>query len=338
MAKNFGASAGARIFESAARVSAEKAQVVTVRMIRNEDLLDYEHNGEDISYTDDLEASIAELGFTDPIEVTSYGAEYGKHIIVSGHRRRCAGVKCGIELFPCIVRSFDNDNEMKNYVLLANSHRDSAKDPLLFCRRYKLHEEFLKGVGFEGSLRQEIARRLGVSVPQADRYNQMNKIITPFWDWVRDDTAGLSSVLPLAALDENEQREAYEYLKNLRAEGVTLTRERVKHVIDGRMYRHKESGGDGAEATEFIRAEESVADETEESETVESEIDKPAKIIQPPSAYEDEKPKPRKAETKNPPARDASAENRGTGGGEFDEQINLDGGDDNYGAQPPLIS
>ena len=65
-------------------------------------------------------------------------------MIVSGHRRRRAGVKCGVELFPCIVKSFTGDKEVHNYVLLANSQRDSAKDPLLFCSRYKMHEEYLK--------------------------------------------------------------------------------------------------------------------------------------------------------------------------------------------------
>ena len=53
-------------------------------------------------------SAIRENGFSDPIEVTDYGMEPDKYMIVSGHRRRCAGVKEGMTKFPCIIRHFEN--------------------------------------------------------------------------------------------------------------------------------------------------------------------------------------------------------------------------------------
>lgn len=241
MAKNFGKSPVAKRFEEVAKTSMANTNITAVKLIENSALIDYPGNGEDISYTADIENSIGELGFTDPIEVTDFKMPGGKYMIVSGHRRRAAGVKCGMDLFPCIIKTFENENDVKNYVLLANSQRDSSKDPLLYCNRYKLHEQHLKSVNFQGSVREEIAKRLGISIQQADRYNQMNKIIMPVWDLVREDLIGMSNVLPMAVLNHKEQREVSEILKKSVDAGIELTRERVKEIIEN--YKNKDKSG-----------------------------------------------------------------------------------------------
>jgi len=239
MAKNFGKSPVAKRFEEVAKTTMANTDITTVKLIENSMLIDYPNNGEDISYTSDIENSINELGFTDPIEITDFNMPDGKYMIVSGHRRRAAGVKCGMDLFPCIIKSFENKNDVENYVLLANSQRDSAKDPLLYCNRFKMHEQHLKSVNFQGSVREEIAKRLGIGVRQADRYNQMNKIISPVWDLIREELIGMSSVLPMADLDEKEQREVFEILKEFINKGIELTREKVNYII--KNYKNKDN-------------------------------------------------------------------------------------------------
>lgn len=233
MAKNFANAGSAKTIKEVEKASAQKAQVLVVKMISNSNLIDYPHNGEDVKDTADLENSIKELGFTDPIEVTAYGQSEGNYMIVSGHRRRTAGVKCGLDVFPCIVKSFNSESEVANYVLLANSQRDSAKDPLLFCKRYKMHEEYLKSANFNGNVREEIAKRLGISVQQADRYNAMNRIILPVWDMVRNEKVGMSSVIPLASHNEQEQGEIFAVMKEALQNKNTLTRDDVKNIVDG---------------------------------------------------------------------------------------------------------
>jgi len=232
MAKKFGKSPISKRFEEVAKSSIANTNTAAIKLIENSALKDYPNNGEDISYTADIEKSIGELGFTDPIEVTDFGMAGGKYMIVSGHRRRAAGVKCGMELFPCIMKSFENEGDVQNYVLLANIHRDSAKDPLLYSVRYKMHEEHLKSINFQGSVPEEIAARLGISVTQAFRYNQMNKIILPIWDLVRGDIVGMSSVLPMAALNNSEQQDILEILKKCADYKMELTRKKVKEIID----------------------------------------------------------------------------------------------------------
>lgn len=233
MAKNFENSNSVNLIKSVAKTSNETANVIQVKMIKNENLIDYPKNNENTSDTIDLEKSMKEIGFTDPIEVTTFNTDADTYMIVSGHRRRCAGVKVGIKTFPCIVKNFDSENDLRNYVLLSNSQRDSAKDPLLFCKRYKMHEEYLKESGFEGSYRHEIATRLGLSVAQADRYKQFNKIILPVWDLVRDEKVGMSSVLGMAAYLEKEQEEILDLLKNALEQNIDLTRKVCEKIING---------------------------------------------------------------------------------------------------------
>ena len=239
MAKNFGKSPVAKRFGEVAKTTMINTDITAVKLIENSALIDFPGNGEDISDTSDLENSISELGFTDPIEVTDFKMPDGKYMIVSGHRRRAAGVKCGMDLFPCLIRSFDNENDVRNYVLLANSQRDSSKSPLLYCNRYKMHEQHLKNINFQGSVREEIAKRLGIGVRQADRYNQMNKIISPVLDLIDDGLIGMSSVLPMAELTDEEQKEVFEILKEYIDSGTEMTREKVNSII--KNYKNKDN-------------------------------------------------------------------------------------------------
>ena len=250
MAKNFGKSPITKRFDEVAKSTMINTNVKNIKLIENSALMDYPNNGEDILYTADLEKSIKELGFTDPIEITSYKMPDGKYMILSGHRRRAAGTKCGMTLFPCVIKSFENDADVANYVLLANSQRDTEKDPLLYCRRYKLHEQYLKSINFKGSVHEEIAERLGVSLRQADRYNQMNKIISPVWELIRDDDIGMSSVLPMVVLSDEEQQDIFGILKNYIENGIELTREKIKIIIEDYKNRNSLVSSDDEDSCE----------------------------------------------------------------------------------------
>lgn len=228
MAKNFGNAGSAKTIKEVEKASAEKAQVVTIKMIADENLIDCPMNKEDTEYTEDIEQSIDEIGFADPLDVTTFQQSTGKYMIVSGHRRRMAGRKKGITVFPCIVKSFSSWNELENYLLLINGQR---KDPLLFCKRYKNHEDYLIRIGFKGNVREQVAKRLGISTPQADRYNTMNKVILPVWDMVREEKVGMSSVMPMAKHTPDEQAQIYDIMQEALKADVALTRDTMKKIV-----------------------------------------------------------------------------------------------------------
>ena len=220
--------------KTVAKINNETANLITIRYYADDDLLDYPKNNEDIENTEDLEQSIKEQGFTDPIEVTDFGMKPNKYMIVSGHRRRKAGQRCNMRSFPCIVRHFKSEAEVSNYVLFSNAQRDSSKDPLLYVRRYKLHEQYLTEINFKGSMREEIAKRLGVKPAQADRYKQMNSIIFPVWDLVREGHLGLSSVTDsgMYTHTESEQQEILKIIQECMTDR-DVTRNIMKKIVVG---------------------------------------------------------------------------------------------------------
>ena len=106
MAKNFGSAGSAKSFENVAKASAERAQVIVVKMISNDRLLDYPKNHEDVQDTADLENSIKELGFTDPIEVTAFGqAEECQRYVCCVYDGRIPSAACG-SAGPCFTDRF----------------------------------------------------------------------------------------------------------------------------------------------------------------------------------------------------------------------------------------
>lgn len=229
MAKDFGKMNKGKI-KAIANKSNTMANVVSVKMIHTDDLIDCPDNNEDLSYTEDVEASINESGFVDAIIVTNCGCEDGKYMILSGHRRRVAGVKLGIKTFPCVVRHFKDYASAVLYCKMGNITRPQT--PTLLAIRYKGIEEALKLNGFQGNMREEIAKRMGVSVQQADRYNQLNKIILPVWDMINEDKVGMSSVLPLSSFTTEQQAEIVDIFEECMRAGKRLSREVCKELIN----------------------------------------------------------------------------------------------------------
>lgn len=264
MASKFDKAKSVQGVKEVAKESNEKANLITIKYFKNDLLLDYPDNNEDIDDTEDIEISIKEQGFTDPIEITDsffeckvekrievnektkeeYTVEVpvwvpvdngGKYMIVSGHRRRNAGVKTGMKEFPCIVRHFESRNKLHNYVLHSNAHRDSAKDPLLLAKRYKMHEEYLRESGFKGAMADEVALRLGLKRAQADRYKNMNKVILPVWDMIRDGIVGMSSITDsgMHTHSPEEQEEILKIFHECIENTGELTRPVVAKIVKG---------------------------------------------------------------------------------------------------------
>jgi len=221
-----------KAFKEVGAEYAEKGNVISLINVNTENLVDHPDNGEDITMTADLENSINEFGFIDPIEITSHGMDEGMYMIVSGRRRRAAGVKLGMTSFPCLLRNFESSLDVSKYVLYANQHRNSDNDPLLYARRYKMHQAQLTAEGFKGSKRMEIAKRMGLSPAQADRYEALNSIIESVWIMITEGKIGVSSVHKMAAHSADEQNEIVVMFNQCLSTGKKLTRETADMIIE----------------------------------------------------------------------------------------------------------
>lgn len=232
------------------------------------DLIDaYSDNNEDVSHIDDLLESMRENGFTDPIEVTNYGCSNGRYMILSGHRRFKAWTTLhdGKQPVKCIVvdaSKFKTEEDVKNYVLMANSQRDSAKDPLLLVNRYIEHEKYLKDIGFEGNIREKIAERMGISVQQADRYKQLSKCIPEIKQMISSELLGLSTAVYCAPFSEEDQKKLYEIMMDAVKEDVNITRTLMPKIV--KLFK------DNNDTWDSIKAHMNITAPTAASATVES--------------------------------------------------------------------
>lgn len=236
MGKKYNTEAGNKLFEEVAKQSENKAKAIVLRYIPDEKLVDYPENNEDISKTADIEQSIEEQGFTDPIEVTPFGQPDGCYMILSGHRRRMAGRKVGMTEFPCIVKDhLKTALDVENYVLSANRHRDSGKDdPLLLVNRALKEANYLEKAGVpKKEIQERVAKRMGLSISSVSRYLAVSKVIPQVQDMVRAEVVGVFSVSPLATRSVEVQEIIYNVMQEALAADVELTRSVVNRIIAG---------------------------------------------------------------------------------------------------------
>lgn len=73
----------------------------------------------------ELVESINESGFAEPLIIRKDNTQSGYEII-SGHRRKAAALKCGIDKLPCVVRKY-SDDEANIFVADGNIHRTSEE-------------------------------------------------------------------------------------------------------------------------------------------------------------------------------------------------------------------
>lgn len=216
-----------------AKKSNDQGNVLSLVYIKDEQLLDYKENNEDITMTEDLEMSMEEQGFTDPIEVTDFGCEEGLYTIVSGHRRRAAGRKRNMKEFPCIIRHFKSDAEVHNYVLFSNAHRETTI--WVLANRAAMHSVYLKKANFKGNVSEEIGKRMNLKRASVDRYLALNKIIEVFRTLEEDEKIGMSALTDsgLYTHTAEEQKEIYEIVVEAINGGVDITRTLMSKIVKG---------------------------------------------------------------------------------------------------------
>lgn len=215
-----------------AQKEAMTAQKMVVEKLLIADLIPDPENGEDVTVTEDLEDSIRAVGFIEPITVTQFGCEDGKYRIVSGHRRVEAMKKLGEVAISAFVEKFETEQQVVDARQRMNlATRDSAKDPLLYVRRFAMFESNRKGWK-KGDIAEAFAKATGMSKSTVERYRSMASVVDKIQHMVVDDLVGFSSVLPLAPLSEAEQNDIYNIFQDALNDGAELTRPLVKEIVD----------------------------------------------------------------------------------------------------------
>lgn len=159
-----------------------------------------------------LRDSIVEKGVISPILVRP--KNNGRYEVISGHRRMLASKLANKYTIPCIVRNLSND-EATIAMVDSNLQREHIlPSEKAFAYKMKLEAEKHQGkktylsscqVGTKYRTDSRIAKQVGDSARQIQRYIRLTKLIKPLLDMVDEEKIAFSPAVEISFLTEEEQ-------------------------------------------------------------------------------------------------------------------------------------
>ena len=228
----------------------EKVRVIPLSAI--DDAPDHPFGVRDDEEMAELVDSISTFGVINPVIVRKGEGE--RYELISGHRRKYACAKLGIETLPAIVRDLTRE-EAIIFMVDSNLQREHIL-PSERAKAYKMKMDALKCQGkrtdltlspLETKLRSSevIANHTGESRAQIDRYIRLNNLISELLEDVDMGKLAFRPAVELSYLDAEEQKDLSYYIdefeitpslaqaiqmKKLSQAGV-LTEERIVAIL-----------------------------------------------------------------------------------------------------------
>ena len=174
-----------------------------------------------------LEESIQTSGVLSPVIVRP--KDDGRYEMISGHRRKFACIKLGIETIPCLVKNL-TDDEATIFMVDSNLQREKLL-PSEKAFAYKMKYEALKHQGTSlpqdttlrpvgTKLRSDsiLAEEVNESARQIQRYIRLTNLVPELLEMVDNAECGLSPsiafrpAVELSYLMEDEQRDLVDFI------------------------------------------------------------------------------------------------------------------------------
>ena len=146
----------------------------------------------------------------------------GGYEIISGHRRQHAAQLAGLETLPVIVRQMDDDAAV---LLMVDSNLQ--RENILPSERafaYKMKLEALKNQGARSDLTsvqvapklstEKIGEEVGMSKDNVKRYIRLTNLVPELLDMVDEKKIAFNPAVELSYLDEAQQRDFLEAMKD----------------------------------------------------------------------------------------------------------------------------
>ena len=165
---------------------------------------------------DELTQSVKMVGVLVPVIVRK--TEDDKYEIISGHRRKRACERAGIEKIPAVIAKL-NDDEAAILLVDSNLHREKLL-PSEKAFAYKMKMEALKHQGTSSQLGTKlrtdelIAQQAGDSRNQVQRYIRLTNLIPGILEKVDEGKIALTPAVELSYLNETEQANLLETMES----------------------------------------------------------------------------------------------------------------------------
>lgn len=185
----------------------------------------------------ELAESITAYGVISPLVVRP--REAGGYEIISGHRRKAACEKAGIDKIPAFVREMDRDTAIIALVD-SNLHREHIL-PSEKANAYKMKLEAIKRQGKRNDLtsRQVVGKLESADIVgaqteesgrQVQRYIRLTKLIPPILEMVDNGLIAFSPAVELSYLSEKEQVDLLETMESEEATPSLSQAQRMKKL------------------------------------------------------------------------------------------------------------
>lgn len=185
----------------------------------------------------ELAESITAYGVISPLVVRP--REAGGYEIISGHRRKAACEKAGIDKIPAFVREMDRDTAIIALVD-SNLHREHIL-PSEKANAYKMKLEAIKRQGKRNDLtsRQVVGKLESADIVgaqteesgrQVQRYIRLTKLIPPILEMVDNGLIAFSPAVELSYLSEKEQADLLETMESEEATPSLSQAQRMKKL------------------------------------------------------------------------------------------------------------
>ena len=230
----------------------EKVRVIPLSAI--DDAPDHPFGVRDDEEMAELVESISTFGVINPVIVRKGEGE--RYELISGHRRKYACAKLGIDTLPVIVRDLSRE-EAIIFMVDSNLQREHIL-PSERAKAYKMKLDALKSQGKRNDLtsvpmaqksgktsREIVGEQSGESQDQVRRYIRLNNLIPELLEDVDMGKIAFRPAVELSYLDEEEQKDLSYYIdegeatpslaqaiqmKKLSQAGV-LTEERIEAIL-----------------------------------------------------------------------------------------------------------
>ena len=201
-------------------VKREKVRVVPLKYV--DDFPDHPFRVHDDESMADLVHSIEMNGVMNP--VIARRKEDGRYELISGHRRKFACEKLGLELIPIIVRELSRDDAIIAMVD-SNLHREHIL-PSEKAKAYKMKMDAMRRKAgrpskdnsrpLVGNLETAdlLGEETGESGRQIQRYIRLNELTPKLLDLVDEGKIGFRPAVELSYLTEEEQQDLLETIES----------------------------------------------------------------------------------------------------------------------------
>lgn len=129
------------------KTKSKETKLEEIVYIDTDCLVDYEKQAEvygEPEVEPEFVASVKDMGILTPLTVATDGLA-GTYIIISGHRRRRAAEEAGLDAVPCIIKEYENAEEMELEFLASNMQREKTK--LMRVREFLHYKQILCQLG-----------------------------------------------------------------------------------------------------------------------------------------------------------------------------------------------